>query len=103
MRVHELIEALKAAHPDSVVLFLETYADVAESDEISHVHIPEKSWLHETGFNFGQRYELRLPIAERGDVELERTDVVQRFELVVVLSNGPTNLRYVCRPVILTD
>jgi hypothetical protein len=95
MTVRELIEILKGADVESVVLFLDSYADVGESDEISHVIIPEESWLHETGCNSRERYEIRVPIAERGDVEPERTDVAQRFERVVVLSNGPTNLRYV--------
>jgi hypothetical protein len=95
MRVRELIEILNGADAESVVLYLESYADVGESDEVSDVHIPEKPWLHETGSTFGERYEFRLPIAERGDVEPERTNVLQRLEKVVVLSNGPTNLRYV--------
>jgi len=95
MTVRELIESLKAADPDSSVLFLENYADVGESDEVSHVVISKRLWVHETGGYFGDRYELRLPESERGEVEDGRTDVVQRLERVVVLSNGPTNLRFV--------
>ncbi|CAL8473564.1 hypothetical protein [Caballeronia sp. S22] len=95
MRVRELIEMLRGADAESVVLFLENYADMGESDEISNVLIPQTPWVHETGAYFGDRYEIRLPASERGEVESGRTDVVQRFERVVVLSNGPTNLRFV--------
>lgn len=95
MTVRELIEALKGAEPDSVVLFLEIYADAGETDLISQVLIPEMPCLHESGISIGERYEIRLPMGELGDVEPERTDLVQRFERVVVLSNGLTNLRVV--------
>ncbi|SAK66285.1 hypothetical protein AWB78_02396 [Caballeronia calidae] len=94
MTVRELMDALRGADPESIVLFLEAYADVGESDEVSHLLIPELAWVHETGAFFGERYEFRLPKSERGEVEAGRMDVVQRLERVVVLSNGPTNLRY---------
>jgi hypothetical protein len=44
MRVRELIAALADADPDSVVVFLDSYADSDESDEIREVRVPSKPW-----------------------------------------------------------
>lgn len=93
MRVRELIDKLRVADPSSVVLFLENYADVSESDEIRYGLVPRTPWMRETGRCFGEAYDVRLPEREI-EAEPGRTDVVQIREPVVILSNGLTNIRF---------
>jgi hypothetical protein len=94
MTVGELIELLRTADASSRVLFLGEYADSDEADEVSEVVIPRDAWTFERG-----RFEDREfsacypgPAAEREDGYY--TDVTHVSERVVVLSSGPTNLRY---------
>jgi hypothetical protein len=92
MTVSELIELLRTADASSRVLFLGEYADSDEADEVCEVVIPRDAWTFERG-----RFEDREfsacypgPAAERDGY----TDVTHVSERVVVLSSGPTNLRY---------
>jgi hypothetical protein len=94
MRVRELIAALADADPDSVVVFLDSYADSDESDEIREVLVPSKPLTHEKGYDRGIQYEVRYPGQPRADDDGFHMDVIQTQERVVVLSNGPTNLKY---------
>ncbi|MFL9955482.1 hypothetical protein PQR65_19045 [Paraburkholderia nemoris] len=93
MRVCELIAVLADADPDSVVVFLNSYADSDESDEIREVLVPSKPWTHKKGYDLGIKYEVRYPGQPRVDDDGFH-DVTQTQERVVVLSNGPTNLKY---------
>lgn len=95
MRVSELIEKLVTADPDSVVLFLDSYADVEESDEICEVLVSASLWTHEKGVRHGESYEKRYPYGPRLSDGEGHELISQSVERVVVLSNGPTNLRYV--------
>ncbi len=93
MRVRELIAVLADADPDSVVVFLDSYADSDESDEIREVFIDSELWTYEKGYCLGARYEVRYPgHPRRADDDCH--DVTQTREHVVVMSNGPTNLKY---------
>ncbi|MGF6809521.1 hypothetical protein OKW30_004647 [Paraburkholderia sp. Clong3] len=92
MKVRELVTLLADADPESVVLFLDSHADSDGSEEICEVLIPSELWIHEKGYSFGSRYEVRYPGHPRADVDC--CDVTHTSEHVVVLSNGPTNLRY---------
>ncbi len=92
MRVRELIAVLADADPDSVAVFLDSYADGDESDEIQEVFILSELWTHEKGYCLGVRYEVRYPGHPRADDDCH--DVTQKREHVVVMSNGPTNLKY---------
>lgn len=95
MRVNELVEQLMNAAPDSVVLYLDSYADVEESDEIREVFVDSIAWTYEKGVNLGERYEKRYPYGPRISDGQSHEVLSQSLEGVVVLSNGPTNLRYV--------
>lgn len=95
MRVRELIRQLFNAEPDSVVLFLESHAWVDESDEILEIFVDSNVWTYETGARFGEPYEVRYPGIPRAPDEENHVVTTQSVEHVVVLSNGPTNLRYV--------
>lgn len=92
MRVRELIAVLSDADPDSVVVYLDSYADSDESDEICEVFIPSELWTHERGYSLGSKYEVRYPGPPRADDDCH--DVTHTREHVVVMSNGPTNLKY---------
>ncbi|MGF6976580.1 hypothetical protein QFZ94_005030 [Paraburkholderia sp. JPY465] len=97
MKVSELIEQLVKADPDGVVIYLDSYADVDESDEIREVFVDSDLWTHETGLRHGERYEVRYP-SDPESAESETHKITsQLLEHVVVLSDGPTNLRYVTR------
>ncbi|MCG5077519.1 BPSL0761 family protein [Paraburkholderia tagetis] len=95
MRVSELIEQLVTADPDSVVLFLDSYADIDESDEIQEVLVDSHLWTYETGEHHGIGYEVRYPGGPRATDGVDHKVTMQLVERVVVLSDGPTNLRYV--------
>jgi hypothetical protein len=93
MKVRELLPILREVDPDSVVLFMDPYADEVESDEIRHVFAPTFPWILERGHESGIGYECRYPgsPAIRDD---SYVDVSFSNEMVVVLSPAPTNLRY---------
>jgi hypothetical protein len=93
MTVRELIDMLRQADPSSLVLFLGEYADCDEADEIKEVVIPRQPWTHERGKYAGERYDVRYP-GPFGQREAGYVDVTHEVESVVVLSTGPTNLRF---------
>lgn len=97
MRVDDLVEQLLNANPSSVVLYLDSYADVEESDEISEVFVDSNVWTHEKGVRHGESYEKRYPHGPRPSDGEGHEVISQTVEGVVVLSNGPTNLRYLTR------
>jgi hypothetical protein len=94
MKVRDLIELLKDAPQDSVVLFIDGHAGAHETDEIRHVDIQPNLWTYETGNFGGEAYELRYPGPPDPRLQPGYTDIVRRVESVVVLSSGLTNLRY---------
>jgi hypothetical protein len=95
LRVDELIMRLLNAKPDSVVLYLDSYACVDESDEVVEIFVDSNVWAYETGARYGENYEVRYPGSPRPSDEEKHVVTAQSVERVVVLSNGPTNLRYV--------
>lgn len=94
MKVRELLELLKGAPQDSVVLFMDEYADVDETDEIRQVDIQPTPWTHETGRYNGEAFEVRYPGPPDSRAETGYGDIVHVAESVVILSSGPTNLRF---------
>jgi hypothetical protein len=93
MHVRELIERLRAADPDATVLLLDEYGDNDDADEVHEVDVQRSPWTHETGLCANSRYEVYYP----GPAETREAayhEVVARPIHVVVLSSGPTNLRY---------
>ncbi|WP_116123370.1 hypothetical protein [Paraburkholderia sp. BL6669N2] len=94
MKVKELLHALHNVDEDSTVLFLAEHADADDADEICEIHIPSNPWTHEVGRCDGSEYRSRYPYpAEKRDEGY--TSVSYAREKVVVLSTGPTNLRFV--------
>jgi hypothetical protein len=94
MTVAELIAALRGADPASRVLFLGEYADCDEGDEIREVVIPQDAWTYDSGRYAGREYAVRYPGPPAQREDTGYTDVTQVPERVVVLSTGPTNLRF---------
>lgn len=94
MRVRELVEQLMNVDPGSVVLYLDSYADVEESDEVREAFVDSNLWTYEKGMNHGEPYEKRYPYGPRISDGQGHEVLSQSFERVVVLSDGPTNLRY---------
>ncbi|WP_296658559.1 hypothetical protein [Paraburkholderia sp.] len=95
MTVKELIELLKAAPPDSIVLFMEQFASWTEGEEIQQVDVRPEPWLHERGHHRDDTYEAHIPATLKDPrEEAGYHDVTWRPESVVVLSSGPTNLRF---------
>ncbi|MEM5299088.1 hypothetical protein VSR82_32800 [Burkholderia sp. JPY481] len=93
MIVKELLARLAHVDPEAEVLFLGSYADVSEADEVQHVDIRSETWTHEKGMCAGEQYEARYP-GNPAERESDYTNVVTCRVRVVVLSAGPTNLRY---------
>jgi hypothetical protein len=93
VKASELLSILREVAPESEVLFMDPYADASESDVVQHVFAPVLPWIRERGHESGIEYECRYPgsPAERDESYI---DVSCANEMVVVLSSGPTNLRY---------
>lgn len=94
MKVREILNALRDVDPDSIVVFMAQYADSNESDEVREVHVPTEAWTHERGSYGSSEYEVRYPGAPEPRADDAYKDVVYETERVVVLSDGPTNLRF---------
>lgn len=94
MTVAELVARLVDVEPESVVVFLESYADADESDEIHEVIVPSDPWTFEVEQCVGSGYEIRYPGPPRSYDDNYHQDLIQKRERVVVLSNGPTNLKF---------
>jgi hypothetical protein len=93
MNVSELMSKLQDADPEATVIFLSEHADSDEGEEVREVLTPETNWTHEHGVVGNSAYAVHYP----GEAELRGPDcraVVVSSERVVVLSSGPTNLRY---------
>jgi hypothetical protein len=93
MNVRELMSKLQDADPDATVLFLNEHADSDEGEEVREVLMPETNWTREQGIVGNSAYAVHYP----GQAELRGPAyraVVANSERVVVLSSGPTNLRY---------
>ena len=93
MTAGELLAVLRNVDPERVVLFIDQYADSDESDEVREVYIPTSAWTHEQGRYGGSEYDVRYPGSPQPR-EGGYTDVVHKRESVIVLSAGPTNLRF---------
>lgn len=90
----KLLQILADADPESRVLFMTHYADADESDEVREVFAPETSWTHEHGWYMGGQYSVWYPGSPESR-EVGYRDVTYETVRVVVLSDGPTNLRFV--------
>jgi len=93
LTVSELIEILRQAPQERQVLFLDSYADLDEADEVSQVDIQNTTWTHESGRAGREKYACHYP-GQRETRDEQHSDVVQIVESVIVLSSGPTNLRF---------
>ncbi|NPT58119.1 hypothetical protein [Paraburkholderia elongata] len=93
MKVQDLLAQLALADPQAEVLFLDQCADADETDEVGLVDIRTESWTHERGTYGGKPYEARYP-GNPCERESGYSGIVTSAERVVVLSAGPTNLRY---------
>lgn len=93
MKVEELVAQLALADPRAEVLFLDQCSDADETDEVRLVDIRSENWTHERGLYSGEPYEARYP-GKPCERESGYADIVTSAERVVVLSAGPTNLRY---------
>lgn len=94
MTVAQLVTALVCSEPNSYVLFLTHYADVEEADGVRQVSMQETTWTHERGEYRGDPYDVwypRSPVPRKDNYH----DVTYEAVPVVVLSDGPTNLRFV--------
>jgi hypothetical protein len=96
MKVRDLLEILNQADPESIVLYMTQYADTDESDEVREVDIPTELWTYERGRYGGSEYEAHYPGTPEPRAD-RYSDVVCESERVVVLSDGPTNLRFESR------
>jgi alkylated DNA repair dioxygenase AlkB len=93
LTVRELIAILRDAPPDSRVLFMTEYADEGEADEVAQADIQTIDWTYESGNAVREAYSYHHPGPPEPPDE-RCSDVVQTIERVVVLSPGPTNLRF---------
>ena len=92
MIVRELIALLERADPQAIVLFLDDYADLSESDDVFDVIIPADPWTHVRGTCGGAEYSVRYPDAFEPRDE-SYSDVKHDAQRVVLITNGPTNYR----------
>jgi len=93
MKVRELMEHLRNADPEATVLFLDEYADCDQADEVRQVTMPATNWTCERHADGDRAYDIHYPgPPERRDAP--RQEEVTHSERVVVLSSGPTNLRF---------
>jgi hypothetical protein len=93
LTVRELIAILRRAPQDNVVLFITEHADEGEADEVALVDIQTVDWTYERGIAIREVYAFHHPgLPESPDERC--TEVTQTIERVVLLSPGPTNLRF---------
>ncbi|WP_076882798.1 BPSL0761 family protein [Burkholderia pseudomallei] len=92
LTVSQLLDSLADVDPDRYVLFLTCSADEDGADEVCEVDIQETAWTHEQGRYFGQ-YEVWYP-GEPEPRDVGYHDVTYETVRVIVLSDGPTNLRF---------
>lgn len=92
MTVRELLALLRDADPENIVLFLDDYADLDDSDEVRDVIAPADAWTYESGRCGGREYSVRYPgpFEQRDESYTNVTHTAQR---VILLVNGPTNHR----------
>jgi hypothetical protein len=102
MKVQELLNALRDVDADSTVLFLAEHADADDADEVCEVYLAPRPWTYELGDYGGRDYQSWYPYRpeQRGSAY---TSVRYESRRVVVLSTGPTNLRFVRPEDMLAD
>jgi hypothetical protein len=93
MKVRELLVQLAHADPESEVLFLNSNADVSEADVVRMVDVRPEAWTQERGMCADARYEARYP-GRPAERDSTYSRIATSSIRVVVLSAGPTNLRY---------
>jgi hypothetical protein len=93
MKVRELLVQLAHADPESEVLFLNSNADVSEANAVRLVDIRPEAWTRERGMCADARYEARYP-GRPAERDSTYSCIATSSIRVVVLSAGPTNLRY---------
>jgi hypothetical protein len=95
MRVRELLTRLSPLDPEAVVLYLDEYADASDAAEIKEIVVPNESWTCERHeLTDGRFKEVHYPTGHGPSLGWNAATDAQQAELVVVLSTGPTNLRY---------
>lgn len=95
MKVQALLTQLALADPQAEVLFLDLHADADGADVVRLVDIRQEPWTHERGtYGSNEPYEAWYP-GKPEERDSNYTDIVSKTTRVVVLSAGPTNLRYV--------
>lgn len=95
MRVHELLTRLSLSDPEAVVLYLDEYADACDAAEIKEIVIPDERWTCERHESTDGRFEeVHHPTGHGLSVGWNGATDTRRQESVVVISTGPTNLRY---------
>ncbi|MBB5427486.1 hypothetical protein HDG40_005665 [Paraburkholderia sp. JPY158] len=94
MRVRDLLSQLALADPNAEVVFLDEHADAEEADVLRVVDIRQEFWTHESGECDGRRYEAVYPCKPAERESSGYASVLAERVQVVVLSAGPTNLRY---------
>ena len=94
MRVRELLTRLSPLDPDAVVLYLDEYADASDAVEIKEVVVPGESWTCERHESSDGRFEEVYHPTGQLSLGWNGATDTHRQESVVVVSTGPTNLRY---------
>lgn len=94
MKVRELLKSLREVDADSTVLFLAEHADADDADEVCEICLAPRLWTHEVGMYGGREYQSWYPYPPESR-DSAYTSVRYEPRRVVVLSTGPTNLRFV--------
>ncbi|MDH6149546.1 hypothetical protein OKW46_003471 [Paraburkholderia sp. WSM4179] len=90
MKVRELLKCLHDADPEAVVLWLQSYADATDAEEICYIACPQEPWTCERHLSTdGHLSDVHYPSGHGPSLGWdERTDQ-QWSERVVILSSSP--------------
>jgi hypothetical protein len=94
MTVGELISRLSIADPNAVVLHMDEHADASDAAEIREIFVPDDSWTCERHATAIGNVEIYHPTDHGLSVGWDEVTSRRWEREVVVLSTGPTNLRF---------
>lgn|ERR1700761_389835 len=84
MNVRKLIELLKDADPEAVVLVFPPHADVSDGGQLEDVIVEVRSWTCETRVERGKSYENFYPWAYEATSEASSEVSIKQVRVVLV-------------------
>ncbi|OYD77401.1 UNVERIFIED_ORG: hypothetical protein BDU10_2502 [Burkholderia sp. CF145] len=88
MKVSELMELLRGAHPDARVMLLPYGSTEEDAQEVRCIHLGGVNWTRERGLDKGREYEFLYPGEPHRDVRTDCEQVAYETVSVVLLAEN---------------